>query len=81
MSTSGLGYSFLSEVYLFASIPAVLAGGLLLSYSFMAGRKGANVADLRTRFAYYLLLMSYLTLPPVSLKLFQVGCFIFDQDF
>lgn len=64
--------NLLSEVYLWTSMPAALAGGLLVSYSFRSRWPGADVHDLRNRHTYYVLFMSHLTLPSVSLKQFQV---------
>ena len=67
--------NLLAEVYMWSAIPAALFCGLLLSYSVLVRRPGADVDDLRSRHTYYALLMSYLTLPSVSLKLLQVRMF------
>ena len=64
--------NLLSNVYMWSSMPAALSGGLLFSYFVQSRCQGANIDDLRSRHTYYALLMSYLTLPTVSLKQFQV---------
>ena len=64
--------NLLSEVYMWSSMPAASSCGLYLSYLIQLNRPGANFGDIRSRHIYYVLLMSYLTLPSVSLKQFQV---------
>lgn len=65
--------NLLSEVYFWSSVPVILSGLILFSYVTYAGRPGSDVEDLRSRHVYYALLLSYLTLPSVSLKQFQVS--------
>ena len=64
--------SLLSEVYLWSAIPVTLSGCFLFFYRIQSRQVGASIDDLRSRYTYYVLLMSYLTLPSVSLKQFQV---------
>jgi hypothetical protein len=64
--------NLLSEVYMWSAMPAALSTSLLLSYLARMSLPGANFDELRSQHTYYVLLMSYLTLPSVSLKQFQV---------
>lgn len=64
--------NLLSEVYLWSAVPLILSSGVILSYRIQIRRLGASVEELRSVHAYYVLLMSYMTLPSVCLKQFQV---------
>ena len=64
--------NLLSEVYLWSAVPLALSGCILFSYRIQSCLDGASFDNLRSRYTYYVLLMSYLTLPSVCLKQFQV---------
>jgi hypothetical protein len=67
--------NLLSEVYMWSAVPVALSCCMFTSYLIQSIYLGADTDELRSRHTYYVLLMSYLALPSVSLKQFQVRPF------
>lgn len=63
----------LTDVYMWSAVPVMLCALIYASLFFLSRRPGADVEELRSSHTYNALLLSYLTVPSVSLKQFQVS--------
>lgn len=62
----------LTDVYMRSALPVGLCALIGVSFYTLSRRPGANFEELRSSHTYNALLLSYLTVPAVSLKQFQV---------